>query len=193
MLRIVNLEEFHRLLLLVPALVDDLESRSADAPGGVRAWLVAVEGALENNRMPLAGSIAALRARLDSASKGAVPDGVVIAGSVSRRKVRYAVAAEVLKDAVDTVTAELESDDGRIDEADRLARQLVVAAQLKGMVNGAPAVADRADAIQALWAAVLAEPEIGAGAVHLLSLVGPNDAVIVLDRAITRDVWSNTS
>ena len=60
MLRIVNLEEFHRLLLRVPALVDDLESRTADAPGAVRDWLVEVEGALENNRMPLAGNIAGL-------------------------------------------------------------------------------------------------------------------------------------
>ena len=73
---------------------------------------------------------------------------------------------------------------------DRLARQLVVAAQVKGMVNGPPPSADHADTIQALWTAILSEPEIGPGAVHLLSLVGPNDAVIVLDRAITRDIWS---
>jgi len=190
MLRIVNLEEFHRLLLRVPALVDDLESRTADAPGAVRDWLVEVEGALENNRMPLAGNIAGLRARLDSASRGAVPSGVVITGSVTKRKVRYAVAAEVLKDAADTIAAELEADGARIDEADLLARQLVVAAQVKGLVNGPPARADHADTIQALWTAVLSEPEIGPGAVHLLSLVGPNDAVIVLDRAITRDIWA---
>lgn len=190
MLRIVNLEEFHRLLLRVPALVDGLESRTADAPRAVRDWLVEVEGALENNRMPLAGSIAGLRARLDCASRGAVPRGVVITGSVTKRKVRYAVAAEVLKDAADTIAAELEADGARIDEADLLARQLVVAAQVKGLVNGPPASADHADAIQALWAAVLSEPEIGPGAVHLLSLVGPNDAVIVLDRAITRDIWT---
>ena len=193
MLRIVNLEEFDHLLFRVPAIVNDLESRTADAPGAVRAWLVAVESALGNNRMPLAGNIAGLRARLDSASKGAVPDGVVIIGSASRRKVRYAVAAGVLQNAADTLAAELEADRSRIDEADRLARQLAVAAQVKGLVNGPPSRAEHADAIQALWAAVLSEPEIGPGAVHLLSLVGPNDAVIVLDRAITRDVWSNTS
>ena len=58
MLRIVNLEEFHRFLLRVPALVDELENRTADAPGAVRSWLIEVEGALENNRMPLAGNIA---------------------------------------------------------------------------------------------------------------------------------------
>ena len=139
------------------------------------------------------GSIAGLRARLDSASKGAVPDGVVIIGSASRRKVRYAVAAEVLQNAADTLAAELEADRVRIDEADRLARQLAVAAQVKGLVNGPPPRAEHADAIQGLWATVLSEPEIGAGAVHLLSLVGPNDAVVVLDRAITRDIWSGAS
>lgn len=190
MLRIVNLEEFHRLLLRVPGLVDELESRTADAPGGVRAWLVEVEGTLENNRMPLAGSIAGLRARLDSASRGAVPQGVVVIGSVSRRKVRYAVAAEVLQEGADSLAAEIEAEDARIDEAERLARQLVVAAQLKSMINGPPPAAEHSDTIQALWASMLSEPEIGAGAVHLLSLVGPHDATIVLDRALTRDVWS---
>lgn len=189
MLRIVNLDEFQRLLLRVPALVDDLERRTADAPGGVRNWLVEVEGALKNNRMPLAGSIAGLRARLDSASKGAVPHGIVVIGSVSRRKVRYAVAAEVLQEAADSLAAEIESDRARIEEADRLARQLVVAAQVKGMVNGPPPAAEHADTIQALWTAILSEPEIGGGAVHLLSLVGPSDSTIVLDRAIARDVW----
>ena len=190
MLRIVNLEEFHRFLLRVPALVDELDNRTADAPGAVRSWLIEVEGALETNRMPLAGNIAGLRARLDSASRGAVPDGVVLTGSVTKRKVRYAVAAEVLKEAADTIAAQLEADGARIDEADLLARQLVVAAQVKGLVNGPPSPAEHADTIQALWTAVLSEPEIGPGAVHLLSLVGPNDAVIVLDRAITRDIWS---
>lgn len=189
MLRIVNLEEFHRLLLQVSGLVDELERRVADAPGGVRAWLVEVEGALENNRIPLAGSIAGLRARLDSASKGAVPRGVVVIGSVSRRKVRYAVAAEVLQKGADSLTAEIEADDARIDEAERLARQLVVAAQLKSMINGPPPAAEHSETIQSLWASMLSEPEIGAGAVHLLSLVGPHDSTIVLDRALTRDVW----
>lgn len=190
MLRIVNLDEFHRLLLRVPALVDDLENRTADAPGAVRRWLVDVEGSLANNRMALAGNIAGLRARLDSASKGAVPQGVVVIGSLSRRKVRYAVAAEVLQEAADTLATKIAEDDARIDEAERLARQLIVAANLKGMINGPPPSADHADAIQAIWKAILSEPEIGAGAVHLLSLVGSNDAAIVLDRTIARDIWS---
>jgi hypothetical protein len=190
MLRIVNLEEFHRLLLRVPSLVDVLDERRSDAPGAVRAWLLEVEGVLENNRMPLVGSIAGLRARLDSASRGAVPKGVVVTGSVTTRKVRNAVAAEVLQEAADTLAAEIAADDARIDEANRIARQLAIAAQLKGMVNGPPPAADHADALQAIWRSLLSEPEIGAGAVHLLSLVGPNDAVIVLDRAITQDVWA---
>ncbi len=189
MLRIVNLEEFHRLLLRVPALVDDLGSRTANAPDAVRTWLIDVEVALENNRMPLAGNIAGQRARLDSASRGAVPRGVVVTGSLTTRKVRYAVAAEVLQEAADTVASEIAADDARIDEADQLARQLAVAAQMKGMLNGPPPPTDHADAIQAIWKTILSEPEIGAGAVHLQSLVGPHDAVVVIDRAITRDIW----
>jgi hypothetical protein len=188
-LRIVNLEEFHRLLLRVPRIVDGLERRTADAPDAVRDWLVDVEGALEGNRMPLAGVIAGLRARLDSATKGAVPDGIVVQGSVSRRKVRYATAADVLQRAADILFAEIAHDDARVEEASRLARQLAVAAQTKGIVGRPPEPSAHAEELGVIWGRVLAEPDIGGGAVHLLSLVGPNDAVVVLDRALTTDVW----
>lgn len=98
----------------------------------------------------------------------------------------------MLQEAADSLAAEIDSDSARIDEAERLARQLVVAAQLKGMINGPPPAAEHADTIQALWAAILSEPKIGGGAVHLLSLVGPSDSTIVLDRAMARDVWTGS-
>ncbi|MFO7700477.1 MAG: hypothetical protein R6W79_07735, partial [Acidimicrobiia bacterium] len=182
MLPVVNLEEFHRLLLALPGIVDALDRRASDGPVAVRAWLVEAEGVLERNRMPAAGNIAALRARLDSASRGAVPDGLVMSGTVARRKVVQAVAAQVIGEAADLLASRIEADEARLDEADRLARQLTVAAQVKGMVNGHPSAGDHAAAVSSIWNAVVADPELGGGAVHLLSLVGPSDALIVMDR-----------
>ncbi len=190
MLPVVNLEEFHRLLLELPGIVDALDARSSDGPIAVRAWLVEAEGVLERNRMPAAGSIAALRARLDSASRGVVPDGVVVTGNLARRKVVRAVAAEVLAEAADLLASRIASDEARLDEADRLARQLTIAARVKGMVNGHPSPGDHAAAVSSIWSAVVADPELSGGAVHLLSLVGPSDALIVMDRALTRDAWN---
>lgn len=190
MLRVVNLEEFHRLLLELPAIVDALDARRSDGPATVRTWLVEAEGALERNRLPTAGNVAALRARLDSAGRGAVPVGVVVSGNVTRRKVVHAVAAGVIGEAADLLASVIGADEERLDEADRLARQLTVAAQVKGMVNGRPSQADHAAAVSSIWSAVVADPELGGGAVHLLSLVGPSDALIVMDRALTRDAWN---
>lgn len=190
MLPVVNLEEFHRLLLALPGIVDALDRRASDGPVAVRAWLVEAEGVLERNRMPAAGNIAALRARLDSASRGAVPDGLVMSGTVARRKVVQAVAAQVIGEAADLLASRIEADEARLDEADRLARQLTVAAQVKGMVNGHPSAGDHAAAVASIWSAVVADPELGGGAVHLLSLVGPSDVLIVMDRALTRDAWN---
>ena len=190
MLRIVNLEEFHRLMLRIPRIVDALERHTAEAPDSVRMWLIEVEGALEHNRMPLAGAIAGMRARLDSARRGAVPEGIVVTGSVTRRKLVDATAAEVLQRATDALSAELAPDGARVEEAARLARQLAVAAQAKGLVGPVPTAAEHVDTVGAIWERLVTEPDIAGGAVHLLSLVGPNDAVIVLDRALTRDVWA---
>lgn len=190
MLPVVNLEEFRRLLLALPDIVDALDARSSDGPVAVRAWLVEAEGVLERNRMPAAGNIAVLRARLDSARRGAVPDGVVVTGTVARRKVVQAVAAEVVGEAADLLASRIGADEERLDEADRLARQLTVAAQVKGMVNGHPSADDHAGAVSSIWSAVVADPELSGGAVHLLSLVGPSDALIVMDRALTRDAWN---
>jgi hypothetical protein len=189
-LPVVNLEEFHRLLLALPGIVDALETRASDGPVAVRAWLVEAEGVLERNRMPAAGNVAALRARLDSARRGVVPDGVVMSGTVARRKVVQAVAAEVIGEAADLLASRIVADEERLDEADRLARQLTVAAHVKGMVNGHPSAGDHAGVVSAIWGAVVADPELGGGAVHLLSLVGPSDALIVMDRALTRDAWN---
>lgn len=190
MLRVVNLEEFHRLLLEVPAIVDALDSRASDGPVAVRAWLVEAEGVLERNRLPLAGNVAVLRARLDSAGRGAVPEGVVVSGNATRRKVVHAVAADVIGVAADLLATQIGADEERLEEADRLARQLTVAAQLKGLVNGRPPAEDHTAAVSAIWSSVVADPELSGGAVHLLSLVGPSDAVIVMDRALSRDAWN---
>ncbi len=190
MLRVVNLEEFHRLMMELPDIVDALDARRSDGPVAVRAWLVEAEGVLERNRMPAAGNVAALRARLDSAGRGAVPEGVVMSGNVTRRKVVQAVAADVIGGAAGLLATQIGADEQRFDEADRLARQLTVAAQVKGMVNGHPTTGDHAGAVSSIWSAIVADPELGGGAVHLLSLVGPSDALIVMDRALTRDAWN---
>lgn len=189
MLRIANLEEIHGLLLRLPSLVDELERKEPHAVGNVREWLVSLERVLESNRLPLAGNIAVLRAGLDSALMGVIPAGIEFHGRASSRKIREAAAAEMLKRASDLVIAAIQGDGSRIDEAERVARQLIAVASFKGLIPTNRPEGDVIENVKAVWSAMQADTEIGQGAAHLVGLVGPHDALIVLDRGITRDVW----
>lgn len=190
MLRIVNLEEIQGQLLRVPKLVDALERKDAEAIDGVRGWLVALERILESNRLALAGSIAGLRGVLDSASAGVLPAGIVIHGQITARKIREATAREILKRAGEVVTAGIQDDGSRVAEAERVARQLIAVARFKGLIPEKPKPADYAEVLKSVWGAMQADAQIEQGAVHLIGLVGPHDALIVLDRGLTRDVWT---
>lgn len=190
MLRIVNLEEIHNLLLRIPSLVDELERQEPHAIGNVREWLMTLELVLENNRLPLAGNIAALRGGLDSALNGVIPAGIAFHGRVSSRKIREAAATDMLKRASDLVTSAVQGDGNRIDEAQRVARQLIALARFKGLIPAGRPDGDPIENVKAVWNNMQTDQEIGQGAAHLIGLVGPHDALIVLDRGITRDVWA---
>ena len=190
MLRIVNLEEIHNLLLRIPSLVDELERQGPHAIGNVREWLMTLELVLENNRLPLAGNIAALRGGLDSALNGVIPAGIAFHGRVSSRKIREAAATDMLKRASDLVTFAVQGDGNRIDEAQRVARQLIALARFKGLIPADRPDGDPIENVKAVWNNMQTDQEIGQGAAHLIGLVGPHDALIVLDRGITRDVWA---
>lgn len=189
MLRIVNLEEIHGLLLRIPSLVDELERKGPHAIDGVRQWLVTLEQVLENNRLPLAGNIAALRVGLDAALSGVIPAGIEFHGSVSRRKIREAAAADMLKRASDLVTSAVQGDGNRIDEAQRVARQLIALARFRGLIPASRPAGDPIENVKSVWNSMQSDTEIGQGAAHLVGLVGPYDALIVLDRGIASDVW----
>lgn len=189
MLRIVNLEEIHGLLLRIPSLVDELEHKMPNAIVNVRQWLTTLEQALENNRLPLAGNIAALRGGLDSAISGVIPAGIEFHGRVSSRKIREAAATEMLKRASDLVASALQKDGDRIDEAQRVARQLIALARFKGLIPANRPDGDPIENVKAVWNNMQSDQEIGQGAAHLIGLVGPHDALIVLDRGISSDVW----
>jgi Arc/MetJ-type ribon-helix-helix transcriptional regulator len=184
MLRIINLEEIQGLLLRVPQLVDLLERRTPSAVSEVKSWLTTVEQTLVNNRMPLAGNIATLRGILISAERGVIPTGVVFHGRPTVRKIREATTADVLRQSSDLVADAVREDTARIAEAERLGHQIVVIAKSQGLVPQEFSGGDRNEMLENLWSSFSTDANIKAGAVRLLSLVGQNDVLIILDRAI---------
>lgn len=185
MLRIVNLEEIQTLLLRVPGLVHALEARESGFAGAVKEWLVQTEQVLTNNRMPAAAEVATLRGALISAERGVLPPGLTFLGRPTSRKVKDAAAADVLRKAQELVSGAVRADAAQVAEAQRLARQVVSVAQRKGLAEVMPAGGTHTERLAALWSAMLADPDVGSATVHLGGLVGSQDALVLLDRALS--------
>jgi hypothetical protein len=187
MLRIVNLEEIQGLLLRIPGLVDMMDQRDPDFVADVKQWLTTLEKALDSNRMPAAGNVAALRGLFISSEDGVIPSGIDFHGRPTKRKIRNATAALVLRGTGDLVSSVIQKDQERVSEAERLGRQLVALARAKQLIRQQPSGEDWKEMLKAIWRAMSDDPELSPGTTNLEGLVGPHDALIVLDRTISRD------
>ena len=187
MLRIVNLEEIQGMLLRIPGLVDLQDRRDPDFVQDVKQWLSKLEEVLDNNRIPVAGNVAALRALLISAERGVIPAGVEFHGRSTRRKIQEAAAAYVLRQTGDLVSSVIQKDHERVAEAERLTRQLVVLAKAKGLIQELSSGDNFTDMVKAIWRTLSADPELSPGTANVEGLIGPHDALITLDRTIISD------
>lgn len=188
MLNIVNLEEIQSMLLLIPALVDLQQERDTDFVEEVKNWLKKMEKMLENSRIPAAGNVATLRGALISAERGIIPVGIELHGRPTGRKIKEATAADVLRRGGDIVSNVICKDNERIAEATRMNRQLVALAKAKGLIRELPSGENYTEILKALWRTLASDPDISPGTTNVEGLVGPNDALIILDRTITSDV-----
>lgn len=188
MLRIQNLDEIQAMLLRIPALVDVHDRRAPGFIQDVKEWLSRLENILNNNRMPVAGNVATLRGVLISAERGVIPTGVDFYGRPSRRKIREAAAVYVLRQSSDLVSSAIQTDRERVSEAMRMGRQLVALAKIKGLIQKLPSGDNFTDKLKAIWRTLSADPELSPGTVSLEGLVGPYDALVILDQTITNDI-----
>lgn len=187
MLRIVNLEEIQGMLLRIRGLVDLHDKRDPDFVENVKEWLSKLEKVLENNRLPAVGNVAALRALLISAEQGVIPTGVEFHGRATGRKIREAAAAYVLRQTGDIVSSIIQKDRDRVAEAERMTRQLVALAKAKGLIQELPTGENFTDMLKAIWRTLFADPDISPGTINVEGLIGPHDALIILDRILTSD------
>lgn len=186
MLRIVNLEEIEGLLRDVPALIDRIERNDVHAFEGVRRWLVEVEAALKNNRMPAVSLVASLRSQLVAADLGEVPSGVRIEGRITRRKVARAAMGVVTRGAVDIVMQAIAQDRSRVDEAERMCRQLVARDASDDAPGGSADSSESYTArLRRKWKEFGQQGELAAATIHIEGLVGPHDALLLLDRCVS--------
>jgi hypothetical protein len=184
MLNIVNLEEIQRLLLRVPDLIRALDERQVSFVGAVKTWLADGEQILINNQLAVAAEVAVLRGVLISAERGVMPPGIVFTSRATPRRIREASAADVLRRAEEVIARAVSVDVARLAEGEKLIRQIVAVAERKRLPVHRNSIDSHSEALTALWLALTADPDVGSAATHLVGLVGANDVLVLLDRAL---------
>jgi len=191
MLRIVNLEEITDMLLRVPSLINLQENKDTNFIPEAKRWLLELEKILERNKIPAAGAVASLRGVLISSERGAIPVSIEFQSRATGRKIREATAAYVVRQANDIVSNLIRKDQERISEAERITRQLVSMAKAKGLIREHPYQDNFAERLRVIWRMMSADQALSQGTQSVEGLIGPNDALIILDRSITQDIEHN--
>jgi len=183
-MHIVNIEEIQGMLLRVPELIDRLESHDPDFAVLVKDWLTGAEQVLISNRLAVASDVAVLRGVLISAERGVLPEGMVLTGRKTARKIKDATSADALRRASELVSDAIRGDAAQIAEGEKLTRQLVALAERKGILPDDPDAGGHSETLNAIWRAMSEDPDLGPATTHLAGLVGAYDALVLLDRML---------
>ena len=184
MLRIVHVEEMEGLLLLLPDLVRQQQGRSIAFAQNASAWLSSLEKVFEANRLYQAGQVAALRSGLIAVQQGQVPAGLEFRGLPSRSRVLNAMASQVLQRAAEVALTLIAENRPRLAEAARVAQQVIAVALSRGLINAREQEGSNTQYLRLLRRSFATSADLESVAVHLEGLVGPHDALILLDRAL---------
>lgn len=183
MLRIMHIEELRNLLLRVPELVRKHEQRAPEFVSDVVAWLASLEQALTSNRLHQAGTIASVRSGLVAVVQGHIPSTLQFRGRPTRGKITSAAASQAIQQASALVSSLIDDNEKRFTEAERVAHQIVSVAAVRGLTGGNTSSNTQLQ-LRAFRARLSATDDLQAAAVHLEGLVGPYDALVLIDRAL---------
>jgi hypothetical protein len=187
MLRIVNIEEIQNMLGGISGLIDMQQRLDPKFDEKVKLWLAKLEKILESNRIMQVGEIATLRGLILSAENGIIPPGIEIHGRSSKRKIVEAAITFSLRQSSRLVSDLLQKEVDRVSDAERMMRQLIALAMAKGLIQQVPN-GDHTEVLKSIWHTLSSDPEIAPGTINVEGLVGPHDALIILDRIIASDL-----
>ena len=184
MLRIIHIEEITGRLLLLPDLVRQQERRSPDFARNADEWLNSLETVFAANRLHEAGVIAVLRSGLVAVEQGQVPVGLEFRGRPSRSRIVNAAAAQALQRAADVASNIIARNQARVSEGERVARQIVAVSISRGLIPSPEGRSNNSEYVRELRRNLAAHDDLESAAALLDSLVGPHDALVLIDRAL---------
>jgi hypothetical protein len=188
MLRIASIEEIEALLLQLPDLIRLQERRSPEFADDTTAWLSSLENAFTANRLYQAAAVATLRSGLIAAEHGHLPDGLEFRGRPTRSRVMVALASHAIQRAVDLASTVVAENRPRLAESERVAQQIVAAVRSRESIPAREEGVTNTQYLRMLRRSLSASADLENAMVHLEGLVGPNDALVLLDRALAVDL-----
>ena len=188
MLRILNLEEIQKMLLRTSDLIDLNVQHNPNFILDVKEWLSELEKILKNNNMPISANIASMRGILISAERGNIPIGIEFKGRTTSRKIREATSNKIIHQAVDLISNTIQKDVERVKEAERITRQLVAIAKSNGYIKKILSQDNYTEKLKTFWQKMANDQVLSQGIISVEGLVGPNDALVILDRTISTDL-----
>lgn len=183
-LNVVQYEDIASLLREVPSLVDQLEARRSGFPDEVLVWLKRAESMLESNRLPVVSQVSAYRAMLIESSRGIHTNDVAIVGRPTIRKIEEGTASVALQRSNELLHAAIAEREAAFQEAERVSRQVVAVAQVKGFVAACQDGRSHQAFLECLRERIAADTDLAGIYVHLSALVGRTDVLVFLDRAL---------
>jgi len=185
-LNVVQYEEISGLLRQVPRLVDRLEARQSGFVEEVLAWLRKAEAALENNRLAVVSQLAACRATLVEAGRGVHSKDVVFVGRATPRKVQEATASMVLQRGNELLHGVIAERQVVFQEAERISGQVMAVAEAKGLLGDCRDGRPHQQFLQCAQQKVAGDHDLASVYAHLVALVGKNDVLVFMDRALAK-------
>lgn len=184
MLRIMHIEEIAGRLLLLPELVQQQERRSADFARNVGQWLNSLETTFAANRLHEAGIIAVLRSGLVAVEQGHMPAGLEVRGRPSRLRILNAAASQALQRAAEVASNLIAQNQPRVAEGEHVAQQIVAVSTSRGIIPARERTENNTEYLRMIRRSLAAHSDLESAAVHLDGLVGPHDALVLIDRAL---------
>lgn len=184
MLYIMTVERIQDLLLQLPQLVDLYKRKETGFVEAVTGWLTTAEEILSQGRIPEVSRVASLRSTMVSAEQRVVPPSVTFRDRPSLRRLKQATAAHALRQAESILSGVISPERSRIDEALRLAKQILEVAKAKGLFPPGIKRLPQAAKVKALVQHVSQDPDLAPGIVNIKGMLRGQDYLIVLDRAL---------
>lgn len=179
MLSIVHVDRIQDCLRSVSGVVDAQQRRDADFPRKVLEWLTHAEAILHDARQASLSQISALRSHLLSTQYSRKKNT-----GQSRRVTLEAAASEALAKGQGILSTLIEPRLSQIAEGESLALRVLAVASVKGLLQTISHEKKHQDKLKDILEFLKKDTDTAAATAHFLGILGPVDALIILDRAL---------